>query len=92
MLGQRICELRSERGWSQERLAKRLGTSVQCIENWESGIKNPSIDTLLLLAKIFRVTTDYLLGLEGIPRLSLEGLSDSTVAHLLMLIDDYKNM
>ena len=40
------------------------------------------------LARIFGVTTDYLLGLEEIPRLGVEGLPQEVVTHLTLLIED----
>ena len=89
MLGQRICELRTACGWSQVELAKRLGVAKQTISNWENENIQPSIEMLIRLAKLFGVTTDYLLGLDSIPRLSMEGLPDSFIAHLSLLIEDY---
>lgn len=90
MLGQRIGQLRTAHGWNQVELAKRLGVAKQTISNWENGNIQPSIDMLIRLAKLFGVTTDYLLGLDAIPRLSIEGLTDAAVAHLSLLIGDLK--
>lgn len=90
MLGQRIGQLRTAHGWNQVELAKRLGVAKQTISNWENENIQPSIDMLIRLAKLFGVTTDYLLGLDAIPRLSIEGLTDAAVAHLSLLIGDLK--
>ena len=49
----------------------------------------PSIDMLIRLSRLFNVSTDYLLGMENIPRLSMEGLPPNVVAHLSLLIEDY---
>lgn len=57
----RIRELRVENKWSQSLLAQKAKVSQQTIAAWERGIK-PNIDTLLLLADIFNVSVDYLLG------------------------------
>lgn len=92
MLGQRICELRTALGWSQVELAKRLKVAKQTVSNWENDNIQPSIEMLVRLAKLFNVTTDYLLGLEDKPRLNVEGLPASVVAHLSLLIDDYRNI
>ena len=91
MLGQRINEMRTAFGWSQVELAKRLGVAKQTVSNWENDNIQPSIDMLLKLAKLFGVTTDYLLGQEEIPRLSVEGLPESFIAHLTLLMEDYRN-
>ena len=90
MLGQRINELRTAFGWSQVELAKRLNISKQTVSNWENENIQPSIEMLVRLAKLFNVTTDYLLGLDQIPRLNIEGLPASFVAHLSLLIEDYR--
>ena len=90
MLGQRICELRTASGWSQVDLAKKLGVAKQTVSNWENENIQPSIEMLVRPARLFNVTTDYLLGLDSIPRLSVEGLSTNVVAHLSQLIEDYK--
>ena len=90
MLGQRINELRLALGWSQVELAKRLNVSKQTVSNWENDNIQPSTEMLVRLSKIFNVATDYLLGLDEIPRLSIEGLPQTVVAHLSLLIEDYR--
>lgn len=91
MLGLRIRELRTSFGWSQVELADKLNISKQTVSNWENDNIQPSIEMLMRVAKVFQVSTDYLLGLEEIPRLSIEGLPLSVVAHIALLIEDYKN-
>lgn len=90
MLGHRIRELRMSFGWSQVELAGRLCISKQTVSNWENENIQPSIEMLIRLADVFRVSTDYLLGLEDIPRINIEGVPMNVVAHISLLIDDYK--
>lgn len=90
MLGQRICALRTSLGWSQVDLAAKLNVAKQTVSNWENENIQPSIEMLVRLSKLFGVSTDYLLGLDSIPRLSIEGLPETVIAHLSLLIDDYK--
>ena len=92
MLGQRICELRTALGWSQVELAKRLGVAKQTVSNWENENIQPSIEMLVRLAKLFGVTTDYMLGLESELQLNVEGLSGEVIAHISQLIMDFKAM
>ena len=87
MLGQRICELRTVLGWSQVQLAKRVGAAKQTVSNWENDNIQPSIEMLVRLSKVFGVTTDYLLGLEDVPRLDVAGVPQEVVAHLTLLIE-----
>lgn len=91
MLGKRICEIRTSLGWSQVELAKRLKVAKQTVSNWENDNIQPSIEMLIRLSKLFNVSTDYLLGLEEAPRLSVDGLPAEVVAHLSLLIQDYRN-
>ncbi len=90
MLGQRINELRQALGWSQVELARRLNISKQTVSNWENENILPSIEMLIRLSKVFNVTTDYLLGLNDVPRLDITGLPTSFIAHLSLLIEDYR--
>lgn len=91
MLGQRISEIRTSTGWSQVELAKRLGVAKQTVSNWENENIQPSIEMLIRVARIFNVSTDYLLGLDDELRLSVHGLPTDVVAHLSLLIEDYRS-
>ena len=92
MLGTRIKELRKEFGLSQVELAMRMEVTKQTISNWENENIQPSIDMLVGLSNMFNVTTDYLLGLDDVPRLSIEGLPMSFAAHLAQIIEDFRNL
>lgn len=91
MLGQRIGELRRALGWSQVELAKRLSVAKQTVSNWENDNIQPSIEMLIRLAVIMGVSTDYLLGLDNIPRIDVHDIPENVVAHLQLLIEDYRN-
>ena len=92
MLGARIKELRKEFGLSQVELAARMEVTKQTISNWENENIQPSVDMLVGLANVFNVTTDYLLGLDDVPRLSIEGLPLSFAAHLAQIIEDFRQL
>lgn len=62
MFGQRLRELRKEKGYTQDTLAKKIGVSPKTIGTWERQTREPPIDTINKLADIFNVSTDYLLG------------------------------
>lgn len=63
-LGKTIKELRLEEGISQRELGARLNVCNQTVSFWESGQREPDLDTLLKIAKYFQVSTDFLLGNE----------------------------
>ncbi|MDP4109315.1 MAG: helix-turn-helix transcriptional regulator, partial [Bacillota bacterium] len=61
ILADKILALRKNNGWSQEELAEKLNVSRQSVSKWESAAAIPDINKILELAKLFGVTTDYLL-------------------------------
>lgn len=61
-IGKKIKVLRIERGYSQRELGRVLGFCNQTVSFWESGQREPDLDTLVLLADFFEVSTDFLLG------------------------------
>lgn len=61
---ERLKELREERNLSLKQLAKEIGVTDVAISRWENGHRTPNIDSLYSLAICFKVSTDYLLGLE----------------------------
>ena len=61
---ERLKELRIEKNLSIKQLAKEIGVSDVAIGRWERKTRIPNIDSLIILAKYFHVSTDYLLGLE----------------------------
>ena len=60
----RLKTLREEKGLSQNKLAKETGISQVAISRWERGLQIPNIDTLIVFAKYFKVSCDYLVGME----------------------------
>ncbi len=60
-LSNRIKELRTEKGWSQEVLAQRAYVSRQTISNWETERSYPDVHSLLILSDIFGVSLDELI-------------------------------
>ena len=61
ILADKILTLRKNNNWSQEELAEKLNVSRQSISKWESAAAIPDINRILEMAKLFGVTTDYLL-------------------------------
>lgn len=57
-LERRLAELRKEKNVSQEELAEKLYVSRQTISNWERGKTYPDINSLLLIATYFDVSSD----------------------------------
>ena len=62
--GERLKDLRLEAGLSQFQLAKELDVGKSIISSWELCQNEPKLSNLVTVAKYFKVTTDYLCGLE----------------------------
>ena len=58
----RLKELRKEKGFSQLEIAKMLSMSKMAVSHWEKGNSEPSIEQLKILARLFDVSIDYLVG------------------------------
>lgn len=63
-IGERITQLRKAKNWSQNELAKEIGSSRVIVGKYERGDNSPSVEVIVKLAKAFDVSVDYLLG-EG---------------------------
>ena len=61
-LGERIKILRLEMDLTQAQLAERLNVERSTISTYECGTRTVPIHHVIPLARIFHVTTDYLLG------------------------------
>lgn len=66
VIGSRIKELRTQKGWSQEELAKRIGytspSSRSTINKVELGINSITYSNLKMYAKVLGTTVAYLVG------------------------------
>lgn len=59
--GKKLKELRIDKGLSQQKLGELLGFCNQTISFWESGSREPDLDTLVNIAHFFGVSVDELL-------------------------------
>ena len=65
VFGNKLKELRTEKGIGQVELAQILHVSNGIISLWENGLREPKLSNLVAIAKYFQVTIDYLTGLEN---------------------------
>lgn len=63
----RLKELRKQRRLTQQEVGDLIGVTHKTISTIESGLSSTTIDNLIILAKFFDVSTDYLLGLKDEP-------------------------
>lgn len=60
-LSEKIVYYRKRAGMSQETLAEKLGVSRQAVSKWETGETVPELNKIVLLCKVFGISTDELL-------------------------------
>jgi len=53
---------RARSGMTKEKFASTVGVSVGTVKNWQNGRTEIPASKIIVMAKIFNVTTDYLLG------------------------------
>lgn len=57
-IGERIKELRIEKGLSQLKLAKLIGASQKAVDYWERNVNEPKSSYIIALVKAFEITFD----------------------------------
>ncbi len=85
--GEKLRQLRTDAGITQAELAKRLNVSKSVVSYYELQERTPSPDVLIRLARIFHVTTDYLLGLDQRKMIDVTGLGDEDMRFLLLTVE-----
>lgn len=61
-LHERLKELRTQNGYTMKALCDKTGMPLRTYQNYEAGIREPSLSAIVALAEVYNVTTDYLLG------------------------------
>lgn len=96
-IGAKITQLRKKLNLSQAALAKKVGGSRTIIGNYERDLNVPSLDMIVKLADVFKVSTDYLISdgkfaqydKEVLKRIDdIEQLDSETKSKLFFLIDN----
>ena len=96
--GDKISQLRKEKGLSREELGKIIGTSAAIIGRYERNDMKPSIDIATKIARALEVSLDYLVGNSAelvkdkkiLDRLeSISKMPDDKKTELFNVIDAY---
>ena len=88
-----IKTLREEAGYSQAQLAKKLDVTRSSVNAWEMGLSTPTTHYVVELAKLFHISTDYLLGMESEKHIVLDGYNKSEIEliyNLIKYFDEHK--
>lgn len=90
-LADRIKTIRESHNMTQSQLAKQLHITRSAVNGWEMGLSVPSTQCIVELAKIFGISTDYLLGMEHGAILDIDGLNNNEISILISLINCLKS-
>ncbi|TCS78389.1 helix-turn-helix domain-containing protein [Pectinatus cerevisiiphilus] len=92
----RLREVRERKGLTQREAAKRLHIGYTKYNHYETGRNEPDIDTIILLARFYNVSTDYLMGNDDIsintPKSHKLSLLKKTLIHEIISADDEINI
>lgn len=86
-MGGKLRSLRIEKNLTQKQVADRIGLAISAVSSYESGSRYPTYDTLIKLARMFHVSTDYLLGIADKRNIDVTGLDDEDVGLISQLVD-----
>ncbi|WP_282751360.1 helix-turn-helix transcriptional regulator [Emergencia timonensis] len=89
MVSERIKDLRERDGYSQTALSKKLGLTRSSINAWETGISVPSTQYLVELSRLFKVSTDYILGMDTSESLLIGNLTIEQKNILSALVEQF---
>ena len=89
--GKRLKELRTQAGMTQSQLSKYIGVTKSVISFYELQERASSPEVLIKLARVFHVSTDYLLGLDKRETLDITGISEKDIALLRALAESLRN-
>lgn len=86
MIADRIKFLREQHNLTQTDLARNLGITRSSVNAWEMGISTPSTQYIVELSSIFRVSTDYLLGVLPTATVNISGLTEEDIQVVQKLV------
>ena len=92
MIADRIKTIREKNGLTQAELAKRLGITRSSVNAWEQGLSVPSTQYIVELAHLFKVSTDYLLGVDTTATIDVSGLTDTDIQLLYELVEHLREL
>lgn len=92
MIGERLAQVRSDHDNTQQDLADKLNVSIHSVRSWEQGKSSPSHETLVIICKLYKVSSDYLLGLTDIrPSYGQNKNSEKFSVEELLELEKYKD-
>ncbi len=91
MIADTIKQLRERANITQSDLAKKLNITRSSVNAWEMGISAPSTQYIVELSEIFKVTTDYILGVTSENIIRLDHLNEQQIKIIYSLVEYFDN-
>lgn len=89
-IGTRIKDLRNARRMTQAEFAERINVTKSTVSAYENGTRFPSYDVLIRIARLFKVSTDNLLGYSEKSVVDVTGLTRKQINVIQDVIITYK--
>ncbi len=91
LLPARLKELRIQKQWTQEQVARRIGVTRAALSMYENGTRQPSYEILIEFSILYNVSCDYLLGCERKKLIDVSGLNEYDIAAVEHIISALRN-
>ncbi len=92
MIADTIKQLRERSNFTQSELAKKLNITRSSVNAWEMGISAPSTQYIVELAEIFKVSTDFILGVSSKQTINLDRLNDEQIKIIYTLVEYFDSL
>jgi transcriptional regulator with XRE-family HTH domain len=92
LFGLRLKGLRSEKGFTQQQLADKLGIVKATVSSYEKTANYPSVEILINICKTFGVSADFLLGLSDDIDMKISHLTDEQILLIMNLINQFERL
>ncbi len=86
---ERLGQLRFQHNISQSALSKQLGVTRATVNAWEMGTGYPNAQSLIDLSRYFKVSVDYLLGLDNTEMVNIGALNPKEKEIVINLINHF---
>jgi transcriptional regulator with XRE-family HTH domain len=88
--GDKLKQLRTLKGLSQEQLANRMSITKSMVSAYENSVRLPSYDVLIKIALFFNTSMDYFFGFDKRKFLDVTDLSDVQISIVSSLVDELR--
>ncbi|OJU11939.1 MAG: hypothetical protein BGN88_01195 [Clostridiales bacterium 43-6] len=88
----RLKSLRLSKNYEQAYVAKKLNVSRSLISSYESSTRLPSVEMLIRYSQLFKVSVDYLLGLEKQTTVNVHNLTKEQIKIIEIIINEYAKL